>query len=120
MGLVADIQAIRDRTDLSDAEKRAQIYALKGGALAQAVESLVGQEVNLGNGLRVTFTQAPYLDAEFHLVVWLSATRNNQPIVFPADALPLIYVNPPVVHAGAENPLAAAKQMIAETVARFG
>jgi hypothetical protein len=120
VGLVADIQAIRDDGSLSDAEKRVAIYELKGGALAEAAAQIVGASFNAGDGLRITITQAPVLDEQLRLVVWVSATRNNQPIVFPSGALPFVYVNPPVIHAGAENPLAAAKQMLAETVSRFG
>jgi hypothetical protein len=124
MSLVSDIQAVRANGSLSDAEKRAQVYAIKCNAIIDRIgaarPSMIGRAFTVGE-LAITLTQQPTYDAATgRLTVWVSAKRNGVDIVFPPDALPFMYVNPPVIHNSVESPLDAAKQMIAETVSRFG
>lgn len=123
MTLQDDILAVRNRTDLTDEQKQAAIYDIKANALATRATTLVGQTFT-ENGLRITITQAPVV-SNGRLIVWVSATRNNIAVPIPAEALPFIFVNPPVfvrdvVGGSVESPLAALRTMVADTVSLFG
>ncbi len=119
MSLVTDIAAILVNGSLSAAQKSAQVYALKSNALLAAATTagLVGSPFTVGT-LSVTVTAISVSNGR--VVVSATAKRNNVNIVFPASAQPLIFVNPPVKHAGVENPLEALKQIVAAAVARYG
>lgn len=92
----------------------------KARALHAVAESLVGKSYVRGP-LRITVTQPPEVDEHGRLVVWVSATRNGQPLDLD---LPFIYVNPPLGIRLADKSvkvdhLAALKAVVAETVDRF-
>lgn len=92
MGLVEDIQAVRARTDLTLAEKRAQVYDLKGTALTTALAAKVGVPITRGVYV-LTLTEIPqYVGNRLRLVFTL--TKNG--VTVPLD-LPLFLVNPPIL-----------------------
>ena len=117
MGLGETIKEIRARDDISTDEKRRHIYNIKGQAHLEALNSLVDNSFTVGD-LLITLTKPPIFDGRL-LTVWVSAKKKGNNVTFPPDALPFIYVNPPLIHDGIESPLEAAKQMIVDTVLRI-
>jgi hypothetical protein len=117
MSITSDITDILARTDLTDEEKRSAIYALKSGAVAIVAESLVGQNINLGEGYRVEITRAPSFTEKMDLALWFTATKNGKSIPFDA---PLIIRNIPVIHQGNEDPLSALQEVVLTALRRTG
>lgn len=92
MGLVEDIQAIRQRTDLTLPQKRAAIYDLKGHAIIEALASRVGEPITRG-AFVLTLTEPPRYNGRL-LRLMFTLTRNGVPV--PLD-LPLYIINPPIL-----------------------
>ena len=115
---VNEIRALYDRSDLPPDELRRRTHIIKGLALEAALEPVVGQPFP-SDDLDITITSVTADPLTGSLVVFLTATRGGVPIVFPDDAFPFVYVNPPLVHDGQADPLQAAKVIIADTVNGF-
>ena len=118
MALIDNINSVLNNQTLTEIEKRLQIYGIKGNAVKNSLNTIVGTPFLL-NGLTITVTKATTFDGQ-RLAVWVTAKRGTTDIIFPKNALPLIFINPPTMVAGAENTLAAGRQIIAEAVARYG
>jgi hypothetical protein len=93
MALSDDIAAVRSRTDLTDDQKRTEVYRLKGTALRDNLAGVVGTPLTLAEFV-VTLTRLPQYDAARGLLkVWCTIARNGVPVTLN---LPLCFVNPPI------------------------
>lgn len=113
-----DIRAIHARNDLTVEEKRARAYEVKGNAYRGIRGQVVDKPWTNGD-LTINVTSLD-VDDKHRLSVRVTVTRGGVPIVFPRDAQPFIFVNPPLIHAGAEDPMVAFRQILADAVSRYG
>jgi hypothetical protein len=110
-----EIRAVYARNDLGPDEKHRRAYELKGNAYRAIADQIVDQPWTDGD-LTVTITSLE-VDAKHRVVVMCEARRGGVQLTLD---LPLVYVNPPLVHHGVESPVAALRQAVMDTVARFG
>lgn len=132
------LQAIRQRLDLTPLEKKQEISNFKGTVIKNTIiAQIVDKPFTVGD-LEITIVENPSYDLSTRcLTVWVKATRNGKELVLD---LPFIYVNPPISvrnygqkieerslsdgqsvtsYGITENPFEAVKQMIADTVSLF-
>lgn len=86
-------------------------------ALATALPAGASRTWVVGT-LQYTVTRIVSLDTK-RLAVWLDVRKSGVLQSLPKGALPFIFVNPPVLIGGIEDPAAALKSIVQDTVRRY-
>ena len=121
MGLEEAILTVKE-SSLTAEEKRISIYRIKAEALGTIANQILNKAFTVGN-LSIRITEAIVLPDQ-RLYIKVTATREGRPIIFPPEAMPFLFVNPPVSVVDSdgkviEDPEAALHAMIASTVDLF-